>query len=126
MPVPLDDRGLPHGYPFLAGMEITPRDASRMLQDRGSGLVLLDCREQAEWEIARIAGSVHVPLGELPTRAPGLSIDARTPVAVICHHGVRSLRAAHWLRERGFGEARSVAGGIDLWSVAVDPAVPRY
>jgi rhodanese-related sulfurtransferase len=45
---------------------------------------------------------------------------------VHCHHGGRSLRVAHWLREQGFANAQSMAGGIDRWSQEIDPSVPRY
>jgi len=45
---------------------------------------------------------------------------------VFCHHGVRSLNVAHWLREQGVAACQSMSGGIDAWSALVDPAVPRY
>jgi rhodanese-related sulfurtransferase len=45
---------------------------------------------------------------------------------VLCHHGVRSLRVTHWLRERGFSAVSSMQGGIDAWSTDVDTSVPRY
>ena len=48
------------------------------------------------------------------------------PIAVMCHHGARSLSVAMWLRNQGFAKAQSVAGGIEHWSRAVDPTVPRY
>jgi rhodanese-related sulfurtransferase len=51
---------------------------------------------------------------------------AAARVIVICHHGVRSLNVVHWLRRQGVENCWSMSGGIDLWSLAVDPTVPRY
>ena len=47
-------------------------------------------------------------------------------IVVYCHHGIRSARAVDFLRRQGFSKARNLAGGIDLWSLTVDSAVPRY
>jgi rhodanese-related sulfurtransferase len=45
---------------------------------------------------------------------------------VHCHHGGRSLRVTQFLRQRGFAQAQNMAGGIDAWSLRIDPTVPRY
>jgi rhodanese-related sulfurtransferase len=63
---------------------------------------------------------------ELPARLAEIEAWRDRPVVVHCHHGVRSLRVAHWLRERGFSGARSMRGGIDAWSLEVDASIPRY
>lgn len=115
-----DDRGLPHGYPFRVEFEIEPMRARELLN---AGCVLLDVRTEEEVRTARIEPSLHVPLAELPERVVELPEDAA--IVTLCHHGVRSLKAAQLLREQGFA-ARSLAGGIDLWSQSVDPSVPRY
>lgn len=87
--------------------------------------VLLDVREPWEFEEARIEGSVLMPMSEVPSRAPQeLSPGAR--IVAICHHGVRSMSIAAWLREQGFERAQSLRGGIDAWSAEIDPAIPRY
>ncbi len=52
--------------------------------------------------------------------------DRDEPLILFCHHGVRSLHVAAWLRERGVENAQSMAGGIDQWSREIDPSVPRY
>lgn len=125
----LDDRGLPHGYPFRPGLEITPHEAIGRLAQPGSRFVLFDCRTDAEWAIARVESSVHVPLDTLSERLEGGDLEeivAGAEVAFLCHHGVRSLRAALLAREHGIPGAVSVAGGIELWSLAADPRVPRY
>lgn len=120
-PAPLDDQGLPPGYPFRPGLELTPRQAAQRLQ--AGTLRLIDCRTRPEWDTARVPGAEHVPLDQIADRAHELEGG---PVAVICHHGVRSLKAVLFLRDHGLDDALSVAGGIDLWSLAVDPSVPRY
>ena len=48
------------------------------------------------------------------------------PLVVICHHGGRSMQCAHFLARQGIGRPINLAGGIDAWSLHVDPAVPRY
>lgn len=129
----LDDRGLPVGYPFREEWEMTPRDVKALLEDPSSGAVLLDCRRPDELRIASIKGAVHIPMDQIERRADELEDDeggaggGRTrPIAVICHTGRRSLRVATTLRALGYTGAYSVAGGIDLWSVDIDPSVPRY
>jgi molybdopterin/thiamine biosynthesis adenylyltransferase/rhodanese-related sulfurtransferase len=92
--------------------------------DEGEAFTLVDVREPYEYEIARIAGSRLIPLGELETRVSELP---RTGMLVLqCHSGGRSEHAARFLQEAGFGNAYNLAGGIDAWSVEIDPEVPRY
>jgi adenylyltransferase/sulfurtransferase len=86
--------------------------------------LLLDVRERPEASFASLPGSVLIPLGELPDRVSEL--DPAEPVVVYCHHGVRSARALEVLEKAGFARARHLTGGIDAWSVTVDPTVPRY
>ena len=87
-------------------------------------LPLLDVRTAEELEIAALPGALHIPMQELPARIGEL--DPQTPIAVLCHHGVRSEMAGRFLERQGFAEVYSVAGGIDAWSAEIDPGVPRY
>jgi rhodanese-related sulfurtransferase len=87
--------------------------------------LLLDVREQWEYDTAHIAGSTLIPMGEIPGRAH-TELDDEQHIAVLCHHGARSLSVTSWLRNQGFDKAQSVAGGIDHWSRAIDPTVPTY
>ena len=123
----LDSRGLPVGYTFRPDLELTPRQVKAALDSRDPALVLVDCRTQDEWAAARIPGAALIPLGELEMRLAEIQelADGGATIAVHCHHGVRSLRAAIFLRQQGI-KAVSVAGGIDLWSIDIDPSVPRY
>jgi adenylyltransferase/sulfurtransferase len=102
-------------------IEVTVHDLKRAL-DEGSATVV-DVREPWEAEIARIAGAVLIPLGELAARARELPRDR--PILVHCHHGGRSMQATQWLRRNGYDRVSNVAGGIDAWSQLIDPAVPR-
>jgi adenylyltransferase/sulfurtransferase len=87
-------------------LEITPADVKARL-DRGETVVLIDVREPWEHDLCRIEG-------------------AKLEVICYCHHGMRSLDAAAWLRFQGIERAKSLAGGIERWSLDVDPKVPRY
>jgi rhodanese-related sulfurtransferase len=107
----------------LADIEITPREVSQRLE-RGDKFLLVDVREKWEYEAAHIEGSLLLPLGEVPAHLERLR--AAPEVVCMCHHGVRSMDAAAWLRSKGVEGARSMAGGIDRWTTEVDPLVPRY
>jgi rhodanese-related sulfurtransferase len=104
--------------------EIDVRELQRKLAD-GEPVHLLDVRQSWEHEVAALPGSQLVPLHELPTRIVEVQPAAGALLVVYCHHGVRSLSAAHFLERAGI-PAVSLAGGIDAWSLEVDPQVPRY
>lgn len=97
----------------------------KSLQKRGEPFTLLDVREPGELEKARIEGSKHIPMGDLPTRAHQ-ELDPDEHIIVVCHHGVRSLTVTNWLRQQGFEKAQSMRGGIDGWARTIDPKVPIY
>jgi rhodanese-related sulfurtransferase len=96
------------------------------LRAGGASFLLLDCREPEEYATARIAGAVLVPMAEIPERVELLVAHRDGRIVVHCHHGVRSLHVTRWLRARGFTMAQSMAGGIDAWSLEIDPTTPRY
>jgi rhodanese-related sulfurtransferase len=98
--------------------------ALERLRANGEDLVIIDVREPWECEICSIAGSLCIPLDELPARMSELG-DAGTLV-LVCHHGVRSLQAAIWLRRQGFENAVSLSGGIDAWASELEPTMRRY
>lgn len=104
-------------------LEVSPSEVKKRLES-GEDLHFVDVREPQEFAITRIAGSRLIPMGSIPAHLSELDDDR--PVIVFCHHGVRSLQVAHWLRQQGVEQAQSMAGGIDLWSTSVDPSVPRY
>jgi rhodanese-related sulfurtransferase len=101
--------------------EIFVRDAADVLK-RGAAR-LLDVRTEEEYALARIEGALLLTEKTAPA-VMGWPKD--TPLIVHCHHGVRSFHAAAYLREQGFTDVRSLAGGIDAWSREIDPRVPLY
>jgi len=92
----------------------------------GEDFLLVDCREPDEYALVRIEGAVLIPIREFPQRAEEFESHRAGRIVVHCHHGGRSLKAANWLRQNGFPQAQSMAGGIDAWAVEVDPALGRY
>ena len=105
-------------------LEIDVQSVKQML-DRGEKFTLLDCREASEVATAHIAGTLHIPMREIPSRVADLGEKAGR-IVVHCHHGGRSQRVTHFLRQQGYDSAQNMSGGIDAWSLEVDPSVPRY
>jgi rhodanese-related sulfurtransferase len=104
-------------------LEITPAETKALLA-RGEGVLLVDVREPWEHEVCRIEGAKLIPMGSIPANLQALDTDDE--VICYCHHGMRSMDVAVWLRGQGVERARSLAGGIDRWSAEIDPSVPRY
>lgn len=137
----VDARGLPPSYPLREEWEVTPRDVHALVE-RGEDVVILDVRTPKEFEVARLhlpTGNLAtagepvdgpqvelVPLQQLMAQLPNLEELADRKVITLCHHGMRSFQAAAILRQAGFRDVYSMAGGIDAWSLAIDPSVPRY
>jgi len=105
-------------------MEITPSEVKAKL-DAGEPLRLVDVREPDEHRICRIEGATLIPMRSIPERLQDLDNDG-PELVVFCHHGIRSLSVVDWLRRQGIANCRSMAGGIDRWSLEIDPTVPRY
>ena len=108
-------------------LEVSAAEAKRVLWEAHPGeMLLLDCRTPDEYATAKIAGAVLIPMQDLPERVGELAAHKDAPLIVHCHHGMRSLRVAKWLRDQGFSLAQSTRGGIDAWTDEVDPSVPKY
>jgi rhodanese-related sulfurtransferase len=105
--------------------QIHPETLAKKLAS-GEPVYLLDVREPWEHAHCHLPDSVLIPLGELPTRIDEVEPPKDATIVVYCHHGVRSLSGAAILEMKGFPEAYSLAGGIEAWSLLVDPSVPRY
>lgn len=98
--------------------------------DAGEAVHVLDVRFDVEVRAARLlhenaTGFTHIPLPELPGRFAELSLAPGATLIALCHHGMRSYRAAAWLAGHGV-TALNLEGGIDAWSAHIDPDVPRY
>ena len=104
-------------------LEISAVELKKRL-DAGEKILLVDVREPWENAQCRIEGAVLIPMGSIPANLQKL--DSDDPVVFYCHHGMRSLDVVNWLRQQGVSSAQSLAGGIDRWSVEIDPSVSRY
>lgn len=87
-------------------------------------LFLVDVREPHEFEFTHIAGSVLIPLNQIPQRLSEL--DPEQEIIVICHHGIRSQQAAHYMQQHGFKNIINLTGGIAAWASECDLSMPRY
>ena len=102
---------------------ISPKELKASL-DKGDKLVLVDVREEWEYSLAKLDGSMLIPLGTLPQSLTRLNRDSE--IIAICHHGMRSADATNFLLQQGFTNVKNLVGGIDAWSTQVDGTVPRY
>ncbi|MDZ4286986.1 MAG: rhodanese-like domain-containing protein [Prosthecobacter sp.] len=107
-------------------IEVSVDDTSYLMGAPGLRPRLIDCREEDEWQICRIEGAELAPLTRFGEEARTRFTDTTEHLIVYCHHGMRSLRAASWLREHGFAKAQSMRGGIDAWADLVEPKMARY
>lgn len=103
-------------------LEITPAEVAKLMKE--GKVTLIDVRTPQEYNIARIEGCRLVDQALAKEIVETWPKD--TPIITVCHHGVRSLDAAVYLRQQGLTQTRSMSGGIDLWSMTVDPSIPRY
>jgi monothiol glutaredoxin len=103
-------------------LEITPVEVAALMNE--GAVTLVDVRTPQEYDIARIEGCRLVD--EALAKEIVDTWPKDTPIITVCHHGVRSLSAAVYLRQQGFTKVQSMSGGIDMWSLTVDPKIPQY
>ncbi|MDX1917536.1 MAG: rhodanese-like domain-containing protein [Candidatus Caenarcaniphilales bacterium] len=99
---------------------------AKALLEKETDLVLIDVREDYEYEFCRIEGAKHIPLSRLPECFESLSLIPEQPILIYCHHGKRSAKAALYLSSKGFKNLFNLEGGIDAWSRDIDSLVPQY
>jgi len=117
--------GVRTSTPVPVGEEISVAELrSRLMEPEAGALQLIDVREPWEWSIARLPAARLIPMSTMESTLDEL--DRSREIIVYCHHGIRSAHVMHFLRDAGFARARSLAGGIDRWSVEADPQLPRY
>ncbi len=110
--------------------QIRPSQLAQWLQEqREHGEpVVLDVREPHELQIASVKADgftlLTIPMGVIPPRLQELNPDQ--PIALLCHHGARSMQVAHFLHGRGFTHVANIAGGIHAWSAELDPSIACY
>lgn len=91
--------------------------------DQGEDVMILDVRDPEEYALTNIGGK-HIPLGDLSQRFQEL--DPEKEIVVLCHHGMRSAHAVGFLKSHGFSKVNNLSGGIEEWSLTVDPTILRY
>ena len=89
----------------------------------GEPFEFIDVRTEGERDIARIDGA---RLLDREYHDYLLTLDRSTPLVFHCHHGIRSQSAAEYCLQQGFTNLYNLEGGIDAWSMTVDPSIPRY
>ena len=117
-----------HSYKDILRIMLEPEisvQAFSQQRQQPDAPILLDVREPWEHQTASLPNSLLMPMGEVASRAH-TELDPDAPIVVLCHHGARSLSVTMWLRNQGFEQVQSLAGGIDAWSRTIDPTIPRY
>ena len=108
--------------------QVRPSQLADWLRQQAAPAVVLDVREPVELRTAAVRPEgfelLAIPMNEIPARLAEL--DPQRPIACLCHHGARSQRVAMFLEHNGFSNVANIAGGIDAWSLELDPGVPRY
>ncbi len=104
--------------------QMTAQQLHAYLQSTATRPILLDVREPEEYAHCRIEGSVHIPMNSVSARLAEL--DPEKAIITLCHHGIRSAAVAEFLISRGYLNVTNLQGGIDAWSLQVDPNVARY
>ena len=103
--------------------DLSPTEVAA-LREADESWQIVDVREPWEIEIVSLPQSIKMPLAEIPSRHSEL--DAYRPVALLCHSGGRSAKAAEFLAGQGFSQVVNIAGGIDAWAQEVDNSLARY
>ena len=102
--------------------DLTPSEFKEYLTK--DGVVLVDVREPAELEVCIINGAINTPMSSIEESFADL--DSSASYALYCHHGMRSMRVATFLSSKGFESLVNLQGGIDAWSLEIDPSLERY
>ncbi|QGZ39929.1 rhodanese-related sulfurtransferase [Pseudoduganella flava] len=101
-----------------------PELAAWLADDTRPRPVLLDVRENWEYDTCHLEGATLIPMQTIPARIDDLDEDAE--IVCICHHGARSLSVAAFLERHGFPKVTNLTGGIHAWALQVDPSMPKY
>ena len=97
---------------------------AKELREKNPSIQFLDVRESGEVEIGHISDALQIPLNFIPYSLEKIPQDET--LIVYCHHGMRSMKAVEYLKEKGFNNVVNLAGGIHEWSTKIDPTIPTY
>ena len=119
---------MPDQFFNQSSAQILPTELAQHLSNNLKELQLIDVREPQEVAIACLKGFDNLPLSQFADWADHIQtdFDPQVETLVMCHHGIRSAQMCQWLSLQGFTNVKNVAGGIDAYSILVDPTIPRY
>jgi rhodanese-related sulfurtransferase len=106
-------------------MEVSCQDVAA-LREAGEKFVFIDCREPDEAAICKIEGATLLPMSVLAERVGEFAGREGDRIVIHCHKGGRSYRVANWLRQQGFANSQSMAGGIEQWAEEIEPGMAKY
>ena len=104
--------------------ELNPKELKTYMGETNDPPILIDVREQWEYDIVHFPDSELIPMSELSEQLGKLNQDSE--IVVICHHGIRSRAAGIYLEKHGFKKVINLKGGIDAWARDIDPSMPTY
>jgi len=108
--------------------QVRPAALAAWIREQDAPALVLDVREPHELQRASVTADgfelLAIPMNSVPARLAEL--DPARPIACLCHHGGRSQQVAMYLEHNGFTQVANVAGGIDAWTLELDPRIPRY
>lgn len=109
-------------------VQISVEEFAQLHANAPEPLQLVDVREPQELALAQLAGFENLPLSEFAEWSGQIHtrLDSEKPTLVLCHHGMRSAQMCQWLMSQGFTDVKNIAGGIDAYSIGVDPTIPQY
>ncbi len=102
--------------------QMTPKELQAYLVNENP--VILDVREEWEFDICKLTNSINIPMGKLQNHINELNSEAS--YVMVCHHGVRSLQMAHYLEQAGFTKIINLSGGVAAWANEIDPNMAHY
>lgn len=102
----------------------TPQQLQDYLAQPDTQPLLLDVREQWEFEYCSIKGSILIPMGELPSKID--TLDPLRDTIMICHHGIRSRQMGYYMEQAGFENIINLEGGVERWAEDVETDMKRY
>jgi rhodanese-related sulfurtransferase len=108
--------------------QVSVAELASQMAEPANNLQLVDVREPEELAMAQVDGFINLPLSQYAAWSRDIRsrLDPDAETIVMCHHGVRSAQMCQWLLSQGFTNVKNLAGGIDAYAAAVDPAIPRY
>ena len=102
----------------------SPRELQQHLTQTETPPLLLDVREEWEYDYCHIDGSILIPMGQVPAHLEEL--DKSREIVVICHHRIRNRHIAMYLEHAGFHDVINLEGGVEQWATDIEPSMRRY